>query len=291
MKNDQSTLVNTHLNSKVTENFKRVNYSSLIPPIVVLLLFYIYFIFSKGAGSYVDEYVSLQKDLFLTINAYLSKFPVLQFNLTQLGDVLIFFPLLTVFMVYSPKLWEGLITSALLSLIVSAGLKKLFHVPRPAAMFDNDTFTIIGRTLTGNTSLPSGHSIATFVVITTLLFAFMPARNRQKIIWIILMLATGLFIAFSRVGVGAHYPFDVLIGSTIGYIVAVLGIRINARLNWLTWMRNKKYHPVFVVLFAAWIFAIVQKIVADNLLIFYFSLIALVISLYLIIKSYVQKKN
>ncbi|WP_340112870.1 phosphatase PAP2 family protein [Maribellus mangrovi] len=291
MKNDQSKLVNTHLNSKVTENFTRVNYSSLIPPFLVLLLFYIYFIFSKGSGSYVDEYISLQKDLFLTINAYLSKFPGLQFNLTQLGDVLIFFPLLTVFMVYSPKLWEGLITSAILSLIVSAGLKKLFHVPRPAAIFDNDTFTIIGRTLTGNTSLPSGHSIATFVVITTLLFAFMPARNRQKIIWIILMLATGLFIAFSRVGVGAHYPFDVLIGSTIGYIVAVLGIRINAKLNWLTWMRNKKYHPVFVVLFAAWIFAIVQKIVADNLLIFYFSLIALVISLYLILKSYVQKKN
>ncbi|WP_206082259.1 phosphatase PAP2 family protein [Maribellus sediminis] len=268
-----------------------MNYRSLIPPFLILLLFYIYFIFSKGGGSYVDEYVNIQKDLFLSINGHLSKFPVLQFNLTQLGDVLIFFPLLTVFMVYSPKLWEGLITSALLSLIVSAGLKKLFHVPRPAAMFDNDTFVIIGRTLTGNTSLPSGHSIATFVVITTLLFAFMPNQNRHKIIWTFLMLALGLMIAFSRVGVGAHYPFDVLIGSTIGFIVAVLGIRINARLNWLVWMKNKKFYPVFVVLFAAWIFAIIQKIIADNLLIFYFSIVALVISLYLILKSYVQEKN
>ncbi len=105
------------------------------------------------------------------------------------------------------------------------------------------------------------------------------------------MLALGLMIAFSRVGVGAHYPFDVLIGSTIGFIVAVLGIRINARLNWLVWMKNKKFYPVFVVLFAAWIFAIIQKIVADNLLIFYFSIVALVISLYLILKSYVQEKN
>ena len=239
----------------------------------------------------MDEYVNIQKDLFLTINGHLSKFPVLQFNLTQLGDVLIFFPLLTVFMVYSPKLWEGLITSALLSLIVSAGLKKLFHVPRPAAMFDNDTFVIIGRTLTGNTSLPSGHSIATFVVITTLLFAFMPDKSRHKIIWTFLLPALGLLIALSRVGVGAHYPFDVLIGSTIGFIVAVLGIRINARLNWLLWMKNKKFYPVFVVLFAAWIFAIIQKIVANNLLIFYFSIVALVISLYLILKSYVQERN
>ena len=239
----------------------------------------------------MDEYVSIQKNLFLNINHKLSKFPILQFNLTQLGDVLIFFPLLTVFMVYSPKLWEGLITSALLSLIVSAGLKKLFHVPRPAAMFDNDIFVITGRTLTGNTSVPSGHSIVIFVVITILLFAFMPVKTRHKIIWTFLMLSLGLVIAFSRVGVGAHYPFDVLIGSTIGFIVAVLGIRLNAKLNWLTWMKNKKFYPVFMVLFAAWIFAIVQKIAADNLLIFYFSIAALVISLYLILKSYVQVKN
>ena len=88
--------------------------------------------------------------------------------------------LISVFIVYAPKLWGALLTSAILSLVVSASLKKLFAVPRPAAMFDTDCFVIIGRTLSGRTALPSGHSIAAFVVITILLFAFMPKKNNYK---------------------------------------------------------------------------------------------------------------
>lgn len=291
MKNNQSKLNNPSLNNRVIDNFMRVKYRLLIAPFLILLLCYFYFIFFSEGGNYVDEYVNIQKDLFLNINNKLSKFPDFQFNLTQLGDVLIFFPLITVFIVYAPKLWEGLLTSAIISLIVSASLKKLFAVPRPVAMFDNDTFVIIGRTLSGKTSLPSGHSITTFVVITTLLFAFMPKKNTHKIIWSFFMLTLGLIIAFSRVGVGAHYPFDVIIGSTIGYVVTIVGIRINTKKNWLTWIKNKKYYPIFMLLLAIWVFIIIQKIVAVNLLIFYFSLLSLVITLYLVSKSYVQNKN
>ena len=204
--------------------------------------------------------------------------------------MLIFFPLLTVFIIYAPKLLEALLTSAILSLVGAATLKKLFAMPRPAAIFDNESFVIIGRTLSGNSSFPSGHSIATFVVITILLFAFMPQRNKHKVIWSLFMLILGLVIAFSRVGVGAHYPIDVIVGSTIGYVVTIIGIQLNIKVSCWAWIKNRKYYPIFMLLLTVWSFVIIEKIVANNLPIFYFSLLSLVVSLYLITRAYVKKK-
>lgn len=284
-------LINSELEGRVIDNFMKVKLWLLIPSFLLLLLFCFYFTLLNEGGNYIDAYVKSQESLFFFINGKLSEFPNLQFNLTQLGDVLIFFPLISVFIVYAPKLLGALLTAAILSLVVSASLKKLFAVPRPAAMFDTDCFVIIGRTLSGRTALPSGHSIAAFVVITILLFAFMPKNNKYKIIWSFFILSLGLVIVFSRVGVGAHYPLDVVVGSIIGYIVAILGIKINNKVSWWAWIENKKYYPFFILLLSIWVIVIVEKIVATNLPIFYFSLFSLLATLYVIISAYVKKKD
>jgi membrane-associated phospholipid phosphatase len=284
-------LDNYKLERKVTNNFINVKLGLLIPPFFLLLLLCSYFFIFNDVENYIAGYVNIQKDLFFYLNGKLSGFPNLQFNLTQLGDVLIFFPIITFFIIYAPKIWEALLTSAILSLVVSAILKKLFSVPRPAAIFDNESFVIIGKTLTGRTSLPSGHSITVFIVITILLFAFMPKRNKYKISWSLLIFTLGFVITFSRVGVGAHYPLDIIIGSTIGYIVAILGIHINNQVGWCAWIKNKKYYPIFILLLVIWGGVIVTKILANNLVIFYFSLLSLVVSLYLITRAYVQRKH
>ncbi|MCT6716620.1 phosphatase PAP2 family protein, partial [Staphylococcus aureus] len=88
-------------------------------------------------------------------------------------------------------------------------------VPRPAAVFDNNSFTVIGKTLSGHNSLPSGHSITIFTILTVLLFSFMPKKLNYKIIWITTFTFAGLMIAFTRVGVGAHYPLDVIAGGIL----------------------------------------------------------------------------
>lgn len=285
-------LNNSELNYRVINNFKHVRLQSLIAPVFILLSISFYFMIICKGNNFTSEYVNTQKDLFFTINCELSQFPKIEFNLTQLGDAFIFFPFITIFFIYAPKLWKALLTSSIISLIVSACLKRLFAVPRPAAMLDHDNFVIIGKTLSGATSLPSGHSISIFIVITTLLYAFMPTRLIYKFFWYVFFISTGLFIAFSRVGVGAHYPLDVIIGCTIGYVLGVIGIIINNKVNWLSCINNKKFYPILMLLFVVWFFILLQKVTANNsLVIYYFSMISLAITLYLMTNVYVKKKN
>ena len=174
-------LNNQKLDTCVANNFKNLKLSFLFLPFLLLLVIALY-LFFKDAFSF-ESYANVQKELFLYLNLLLSKFPNLQLNITELGDVVIFLPFLTVLIVYTPKFWESLLTSLVVSSIFTNLLKRIFAVPRPAAIFDHDSFVILGDTLSGNTSLPSGHSIATFTIITAIYFAFMPQKKTLKAGW------------------------------------------------------------------------------------------------------------
>jgi len=273
----------------INKNINEVNYKTLLAPL--LLLFVIIFcLFSEDALS-VDNYTGFQKKAFLYLNAHLSQLPDLQYNLTQLGDCLILVPFITLCVVFAPKSWQSLITSLIVSALFSNILKKLFAIPRPARLWDNKSFVIIGETLKGYNSLPSGHSIATFTVLIIVLIAFMPKKSASKIIWKTLIITAGLIIALSRVGVGAHYPIDVLIGSLIGFISAIIGILITRKINLWKWMTTRRYYPLTIFLFTIWAIVLIVKLVALNLVIIYLSLISLLISISTITYIYVQKKH
>lgn len=104
--------------------------------------------------------------------------------LLNLGMRWSFYRFWVFFVLYAPKMWEALLSGSLVSLVFCSLLKNIFAVPRPAAIFDNEGFTIIGRRLSGCTSLPSGHSITVFTVLTVLMFALMPKRLWYKMGWI-----------------------------------------------------------------------------------------------------------
>lgn len=274
-------------NSSVIENLNKVKVSLFYIPLFLLtaIFFYLYF---AGALS-VERYVEIQKDIFIDINSTLGQFPSLMLNLTQLGDALIFLSFLTLLIIYAPKFWESLISASIVSAILSKFLKVLFSVPRPAAILDNETFIIIGKKLVGHSSLPSGHSITTFTIITVLMYAFMPKKISSKVAWIILLIGLGFIIISTRVGVGAHFPLDVIIGGIIGYISGLIGIFISKNDKLWAWIGNPKYYLYFILLFVVCCVVLGTKIYKENLLIYYLSMISLIVSLYKIIYVYIKK--
>ena len=275
------------LKNKVLKNFSNTSLKLLFPAILLLIIIMVIFIFNNGFT--VDSYIEIQKDLFIYLNSILSNLPILQFNLTQLGNPLIFLGLLTPFIIYIPKLWKAILTSTIISALMSFILKIIFDIPRPAQILDHESFVIIGEVLAGYKSMPSGHSITTFSIITILLIAFMPKKVNNKIIWSFSIILIGIIIAFSRVGVGAHYPLDVVIGSSIGYMSSIFGIYLNNKFNLWSWIKKEKYYPILVLFLIIWGIAIVNEITLNNLLIFYFSLASLGITVYLFLRVYVKK--
>jgi membrane-associated phospholipid phosphatase len=275
------------MNKNVIDNYTKLKPSLFFLPIFFLITI-VLFLYSQHALS-VDKYIQIQKSYFYFFNSTLSKFPNIIYNLTQLGDALVSLSLLTILIVYAPKIWEALLSASILSAIFSGVLKEMFLIPRPAAAFDNNSFVIIGETLPGYSSLPSGHSITIFTTLIVLLFAFMPQSLYRKILWFFLILIAGLMVVFTRVGVGAHYPLDVIVGSIVGYISALIGIFISQKYKIWTWINNKKYYPIFMLLFLICCVALINKIMNGNLIIFYLALISLLVSLYKIIYVYFKK--
>jgi membrane-associated phospholipid phosphatase len=276
-----------NLNSTVVENYNKVKASLFLLPLFFLIIILL-FLYYQDALS-VEKYVQIQKDYFLFINSKLSQFPNVMYNITQIGDALIFLSFLSLLIIYAPKIWEALLAAFIASVIFSRALKETFNVPRPAEALDNNTFTIIGKKLVGFSSLPSGHSITTFTILTVLMFAFMPKKIGYKILWLILLIGIGLIIVFSRVGVGAHFPIDVITGSIIGFISGLIGIFVCKNYKIGRWINNQKYYPFFMLLFAIGCIILSIKIYQENLIIYYFSLISLIVSLYKITYVYVKK--
>lgn len=276
------------INQYVENNFSRLRPQIFILPVAILLaiagMLYAYNALSPSA------YVEFQQEAFFSINAKLSQFPTLQNNITQMGNALIFLSLLAIFVIYAPRMWGALALASILSAIISNLLKRMFGVPRPATFFDNDTFTIIGEHIQGYASCPSGHSITIFTTLTILLFAFMLKRLGAKSLWSLAVVVVGLSLASSRVGVGAHHPLDVLIGSTLGYMSGLFGIFLERRFPVLfSWIANRRLLPVFIVLFVGCAVAVVNKILHTHLIVFYLSLISLIVSLYAVSKAYLAE--
>ena len=266
------------MNALVIGNYSRVRVSFLLIPLL-LLLSIAFFLYVHHAWN-ADSYIQIQKNCFYSLNAKLAQYPQTIFNLTQIGDALIVLSLFSIFYVYAPIIWESLVTASLISMLASPALKNIFTVPRPAAVLDTSSFFIIGEKLQGFNSLPSGHSITVFTSFTILLFAFLPKHLLNRIVWIFLILFVGFSLAITRVGVGAHFPLDVLSGSIVGFASGIAGILICRKFPIFSWLVKKKFYPVFIVVMLIFSYLLINKIIIDSLPIYFLTLAALFYSLY-----------
>ncbi|MBS1746399.1 MAG: phosphatase PAP2 family protein [Bacteroidetes bacterium] len=274
------------MNQSVIDNYSRVKISLLYLPIVLLMLIAI-FLYSQDALN-IDGYRSIQAHSFFYLNQKLSQFPALIYNLTQVGDGFVLFSLISILTIYAAETIGTIINALLATALITNLFKWLFGVPRPAATFDNDKFVIIGQTLRGHNSLPSGHSLTIFAIFTVLLIGFMPKQKIYKILWCICIVVVGLLIASTRVGVGAHYPLDVLTGSILGYIAGLIGIYLNRKYRIWAWMSQIKYYPFFIVVLLVCAIVMATKIINEPLFIYFMALVSTLISLFYIIRLYAQ---
>lgn len=228
-------------------------------PLLVLLLLPI-MVYSITQHLNQENYVFIQENWFINLNQFLNKTlnisPFIWSNLTHLGDALVGFLLLSFLIIRQPTIWAGFFSTIPLAAIFSIIGKNITAIPRPAAVLDHDSFVIIGNTISAHTSLPSGHTISVFSIITVLLLS----KKHNVRYWII-----GLFIALilslSRIAVGAHWPLDIVAGGALGYLAGFGGVALAQRYSvWWLWLQKDKYAYLCALFLTLLIVALLRKL-------------------------------
>lgn len=141
---------------------------------------------------------------------------------TLLGDTLVAFTLLALFLKKRPDIVWMLFLSALFTTLWVHGLKNGLDELRPLAVLGADSVHVIGAALNKH-SFPSGHTATAFTLAAVVcLRGVHPALAA-----LVLMLATLAGVA--RAMVGAHWPLDILAGALGGWLAALIGARLYAR--------------------------------------------------------------
>lgn len=137
-------------------------------------------------------------------------------NLTMLGDSALTPLVLVIYIRKRPDLLWAALMGGLLTWMVTHGLKPWIDEARPPAVL---AIEVIGRRLL-HSSFPSGHSASIFAVSALLIYG-LPLRERAAR-WSLVGLA--VLVGLSRIGVGVHWPVDVLAGAAMGWLCARGGL-------------------------------------------------------------------
>ncbi len=113
--------------------------------------------------------------------------------------------------------------------VLTYGLKKIVHRPRPYVTYPNE---IIPYSTETSLSFPSGHTSLAFATATSLSLKY------PKWYVIVPTYVWACSVGYSRMNLGMHYPSDVLAGAVLGAGSAYVTYQIN---NWF-WKKqeNKK---------------------------------------------------
>lgn len=140
-------------------------------------------------------------------------------NITTLGDTMLAFALLSLFVRRHPEIIWIVLISAIFAILWVHGLKFLISNPRPAAILSGDAINIIGVHLRGG-SFPSGHTTTVFIIAGVIC----NLRINTLLSWAVLLLA--ILTGISRAVVGAHWPMDILGGAFGGWVIAVISVML-----------------------------------------------------------------
>ena len=182
--------------------------------------------------------MDLNTEIFYFINNDLSNpvFDAVLPNFTHLGGLtflaILFIILLVITRqnIFNTRKYYGLVkliaAAILLMFAITSVLKLAFHMPRPYMILDHVNHLGSGGISSSSdpNSFPSGHSATTAAVATVIVLKAKDYFKNYKLVWVIMALFL-VVIAFSRIYIGMHFPFDVLCGALIGMVSGVLVCR------------------------------------------------------------------
>jgi membrane-associated phospholipid phosphatase len=163
---------------------------------------------------------------FLRINAWAAEAPPWVWQwLTALGDERVPFALSLLLARRYPQVFWALVVAGLAGTALTHVAKPLFDTLRPPAVFDPETFNLIGP-MVRRVSFPSGHSATAGVFFGVLACYARSASIRVG------LTGLALLVGLSRVAVGVHWPVDVAAGLMGGVLAAWIGVRLAGRARW-----------------------------------------------------------
>ncbi len=187
----------------------KINRAFLLPYLLfILVLTPVLLGFSKGS---IHLYIN---DQHCAVSDFFFKY------ITHLGDGLMPLLLAIVFLFISIRKSLIILTGGLLAGALAQFFKRIVFpdIVRPIKYFEDahDLYLVEGVKIHGSFSFPSGHSATIFALCLCL--AFFSKNSMTKFFLFIL----ALLVAFSRVYISQHFLNDIVAGSFLGCIAAVL---------------------------------------------------------------------
>jgi membrane-associated phospholipid phosphatase len=123
-------------------------------------------------------------------------------------------------------------------------LKNAIDAPRPAAVLSLDQLHVIGSLLRTR-SMPSGHSASALAFAAVILLTPNPRPLRR---WLLApVLTAAALIALSRIAVGAHWPLDVLVGGSLGWLFGGISVVLAGATGFTRWCGSRKGQWVLTI--------------------------------------------
>lgn len=115
------------------------------------------------------------------------------------------------------RFWVPLVLGGLGSWVIAELiLKPIFVRPRPDISMGA---IVVGLNCCGY-AFPSGHATIAWAMTAVL------AQKEPK--WRVLLYVLAFLISLSRIYLGKHYPFDVVAGGLLGWVIGTISIRVLA---------------------------------------------------------------
>lgn len=169
--------------------------------------------------------ILFEPDLFLAINGWTALAPdAVWVALSLLGNGWIIAAILLPFVARFPQLFFAALMTAPLTALVAKGAKLLFSTPRPPSVLAEGSFHVIGEIHLAS-SMPSGHTLTAVAVVAAL--TRMPNSPFTRFTPALYVLAA--LVGLSRIGMGVHWPEDVLAGAGIGWLCGLIAAALAHR--------------------------------------------------------------